>query len=186
MRHLPLLLDPDRNPCITDFHDTGPSTLEEARARGEDRCPRYRQCWEPGEGDLHPQDGYQCLLHFGHQAVRMMHEDRTRISEQVAKFRALHPTPAKGFLWSPDRKVFEVVTDFDEAVAKVQEFAIAIMTGPPRAHVGASFDEAIEHAKTPDGAISLTKLQELEGRFGYNGGRPCDTLEGPCSCGATH
>ena len=51
--------------------------------------------------------------------------------------------------------------------------------------VGADFKEVMEYIKV-DGAYDLRKLQELEGRYGYNGGKPCDVLRGPCSCGGWH
>lgn len=51
--------------------------------------------------------------------------------------------------------------------------------------VGPTFEDAIEYA-FKDGAIDLYRLQKLEGRYGYNGGRGCDVLSGPCSCGAWH
>lgn len=51
--------------------------------------------------------------------------------------------------------------------------------------IGADFDGVISHALTGN-SINLGKMQALEGRFGFNGRQGCDTLEGPCSCGAWH
>jgi hypothetical protein len=51
---------------------------------------------------------------------------------------------------------------------------------------GPTFEEVIIYSMDTNGAIDLRKLQSLEGRFGYNGGKGCDVLEGPCSCGAWH
>ncbi|MBI1968395.1 hypothetical protein HYS49_00650 [Candidatus Woesearchaeota archaeon] len=53
------------------------------------------------------------------------------------------------------------------------------------ASVGPSFEEVVKYATT-DGTIDIGKLEELEGRYGYNGGRGCDVKSGPCSCGAWH
>ncbi len=55
--------------------------------------------------------------------------------------------------------------------------------------IGFTLNDVIEYSKVPykgGFAIHLGKMQELEGRFGYNGGTGCDVLEGPCSCGAWH
>ncbi len=55
--------------------------------------------------------------------------------------------------------------------------------------VGLTLNGVIEYSKESykEGvAINLSKMGELEGRFGYNGGIGCDVLEGPCSCGAWH
>lgn len=55
--------------------------------------------------------------------------------------------------------------------------------------VGSDFKDVVNHAtEIIDGepVINLKKVAELEGRFGRNGGRGCDVLSGPCSCGAWH
>jgi len=53
-------------------------------------------------------------------------------------------------------------------------------------NVGSEFNDVINYAIDKNGHLSLSKLEELEGRFGSNGGRGCDVLSGPCSCGAWH
>lgn len=55
----------------------------------------------------------------------------------------------------------------------------------PRLDIGSDFGSVVRYATTRDG-IDSRKMQELEGRYGYNGGRGCDVLHGPCSCGAWH
>ena len=52
--------------------------------------------------------------------------------------------------------------------------------------VGSRFEDVVAYAMTTEGYIDLQKLERLEGRFGYNGGRGCDVLTGLCSCGAWH
>ena len=52
--------------------------------------------------------------------------------------------------------------------------------------IGTDFNDVLNHAMTKTGAIDLKKMEELRGRFGSNGGRGCDVLSGPCSCGAWH
>ncbi|MEK7649782.1 MAG: hypothetical protein AAB367_02405 [Patescibacteria group bacterium] len=58
--------------------------------------------------------------------------------------------------------------------------------GNQHREVGRSFEDVVAHATDKTGAVDLGRMQELEGRFGTNGGRDCDVLEGPCSCGAWH
>ena len=40
-----------------------------------------------------------------------------------------------------------------------------------RAICGPDFADVVEYSLTEDGVIDLRKLEELEGRYGYNGGR---------------
>jgi hypothetical protein len=52
-----------------------------------------------------------------------------------------------------------------------------------------SFGGLMRHATDKKtGAIDLRKIEQEEGRYGYNGGRGCDVGigGGPCSCGAWH
>lgn len=53
--------------------------------------------------------------------------------------------------------------------------------------VGPGFGDVVAHATDPKtGAIDLRRMEQLEGRFGSNGGRGCDVRRGACSCGAWH
>jgi hypothetical protein len=58
---------------------------------------------------------------------------------------------------------------------------------PERERKDSSFDGLMQHASTK-GGIDLRKIENQEGRYGYNGGRGCDVGPGggPCSCGAWH
>ncbi len=51
--------------------------------------------------------------------------------------------------------------------------------------VGSSWEDVEAHIRR-NGAYDLRELDKLKGRYGYNAGRPCDVLSGPCSCGAWH
>lgn len=55
-----------------------------------------------------------------------------------------------------------------------------------RLGVGPRFEDLLNHSVGPDGAVDLSKVEALKGRFGKNGSVDCDTLSGPCSCGAWH
>jgi hypothetical protein len=54
-----------------------------------------------------------------------------------------------------------------------------------KARIGPTFDDVVRHV-TRNGVVDLAALDALEGRYGTNGGRGCDVLRGPCSCGAWH
>lgn len=49
-----------------------------------------------------------------------------------------------------------------------------------------TFQELIEECMNDEGVINLSKMEELEGSCGSNGGKGCDVTEGPCNCGAWH
>lgn len=49
-----------------------------------------------------------------------------------------------------------------------------------------TFQELIKECMTDEGVIDMSKMGELEGSCGRNGGRGCDVTDGPCSCGAWH
>jgi len=53
-------------------------------------------------------------------------------------------------------------------------------------NIGSEFNDVINYAINEKGHLDLRKIEKLEGRFGSNGGRGCDVLSGPCSCGAWH
>jgi len=52
--------------------------------------------------------------------------------------------------------------------------------------IGPSTNDVFNYSLTDNKEINLSKMAELEGRFGYNGGQGCDVLDGPCACGAWH
>ena len=47
-------------------------------------------------------------------------------------------------------------------------------------------NDVVKYARDRNGNISISKMEYLEGLHGHNGGRGCDVLRGPCSCGAWH
>lgn len=51
--------------------------------------------------------------------------------------------------------------------------------------IGSRFEDVVVYTM-PEAIVDLARMQQLEGRFGYNGGRGCDVRSGPCSCGAWH
>lgn len=176
------------SPCTTNFHDDGPATVAEAEARGVERCPYYDRC-AATPGLLNEKTGAQCLLRFAADCVQMMHLERSRFAAQVQKFRDWRPTPAKGFIWSPDRQRFELIEDFDTAIAKLREFGLALMSGPASRQV-TDLNDLVGTSMVDVGsgapALSLSDMDEHAGNFGYNGGQGCDVLVGHCSCGANH
>lgn len=185
MREKKLIFDAE--PCDTNLYPDGPATVANAKSEGKSFCPHYEKC---KQGALHPKTGYQCTMLFGVQVTRFALKERHSIEAEMQDFRKEAPYPSKGYLWSSDRKTFEVIMDHEEAMKKVQKFANMVFgdvtTAPDGRKVGDSFGDVVAYATTPEGHINLAKTQELEGRFGYNAGRGCDVRRGPCSCGAWH
>ncbi len=111
----------------------------------------------------------------------------------MEKFRRAGLHPQKGWIVSDDRKEFKIIPDNEEIFAHVERFAhIALNDSDPTEHrdprlaIGDDYASVVRYATTSEGAIDLSKMGELEGRFGSNGGRGCDVRSGPCSCGAWH
>lgn len=184
----------DGSPCDTNFYEGGPITVSEAKRLGRSPCPHKEKC----DKHLNPNSGWQCLMLSGVHVARYVVKQGNTVAQEVASdFRNffMQSTPPKGYVWSADRKTFVFITDKDDALKKIAEFATLAIAGrrdesasarsAPQA-VGPGFDDVISYSMTKDGAIDLSRMQELEGRFGYNGGRGCDVPEGPCACGAWH
>ena len=72
----------------------------------------------------------------------------------------------------------------DYNTKKISEEAIKNMR---QEEIGPSFENVLnycfDHIRK---VINPKKMEELGGRFGYNGKKWCDTVDGPCSCGAWH
>lgn len=134
-----------------------------------------------------------CILKTGQEVARNVLRGGSSVQTEMAEFRRGHFRPSSGWFYSSDGKKMTTVTDDKEAVRLIGGFAHTVLddTDPaeykdPRLSVGSDFGSVVAHAMTPEGAIDLAKIQELEGRFGSNGGRGCDVRRGPCSCGAWH
>ncbi len=177
--------------CDCNFYADGPQTYAEAGKLGRQLCPHFQTC---NNGGLNPITGFQCVMLFGIQvAQHLLKNLRTNITLEMEDFRRAEVHPPKGWVVSDDRREFRIIPDGEEAIKFVEKFAhVALNDGDPTEHkdprlaIGDDFASVVRYAATPEGAIDLSKMQELEGRFGYNGGQPCDVLRGPCSCGAWH
>lgn len=75
----------------------------------------------------------------------------------------------------------------DSAMEKFETVTAAITKNwePEDERKDSSFEGLLQHVSTKEG-IDLRKMEKEEGRYGSNGGRGCDTRNGPCSCGAWH
>jgi len=179
------------SPCDDNLHNGGPQTLAEARSQGASMCPHYAEC---KSGIMHPKTGVQCVMQFGIQVARFVAEKEHRggnVETEMGFLRDQLPRPKGGFLDSTDRVEFVTLTDRAEILAAVERFAREVLYGPegttdPRLKVGGTFGDVVAASTTPEGHIDLRAMDQLEGRFGSNGGRGCDVSSGPCSCGAWH
>lgn len=176
--------------CDTNLYLDGPKTVAEAKAQGRSLCPHYEECNESG-GFLHPETGHQCAMNMGLQVAQFSIKEGHSIVREMNDFEKENICPKRGWVFSSDRKHFEIAPPFSRAhLGLIEKFAyIALGLEPPEklsTMVGPNFRDVVRYAATPEGAIDLAKMQELEGRFGSNGGHGCDVRKGPCSCGAWH
>lgn len=177
--------------CDTNLYPDGPKTVEEIRARGRELCPHLSKCQQGGF--IHPEN-HQCVMMNGAEVARNAVKEGHSVSEEMRDFRVAGLHPPGGWIVSLDRKTFSIISDGAEALNLVEHFAhIALLDGEEKSvptevnAVGPTFTDVVAHATDPEtGTIDLNKMQKLEGRFGTNGGRGCDVLSGPCSCGAWH
>ncbi|MFH1671535.1 MAG: hypothetical protein ABH889_02050 [Candidatus Portnoybacteria bacterium] len=180
MREKELVLN--GSPCDINLYKDGPRTVAEARKVGRLSCPNLEKCQK---GELDAKKGYGCIMMRGLQVAQNALKEKHNIDTEMQDFGRFLESyrPPKGFIYSSDRKIFRLITERHEASVKIREFAMTIIGVPDV--IGGDFNDVVAYAMTPDG-IDLRKMEELEGRFGTNGGRGCDVRSGPCSCGAWH
>ncbi len=179
----------EASPCDINLYPDGPKSLSEAKQLGRQLCPFSEKCGKK----LNLITGFQCVMYFGTQVAQHCINNRHSIETEMKDFKKefLSFIAHRGFVYSPDRKEFTIITDRKEAFEKIKEFAKMVLESTdifqknPRFQVGPKFKDVLAHAITKEG-IDLRKIDELEGRFGENGGRGCDVTSGPCSCGAWH
>lgn len=172
--------------CNMNLYADGPKTYEEANRLGYQLCPRANICKKDGLGN------HGCVMITGLEVARHTLRGRSTMTEEMIDFKRGHFKPSEGWIVSLDRKSIHIVPEGRGTTSLIERFAhIALDDNHPSTKeelraVGPDFEDVIAHASTREGAIDLMKVQELEGRFGSNGGRGCDVLSGPCSCGAWH
>jgi hypothetical protein len=174
--------------CNCNLRGDGPKTYAEAARIGEVLCPRARLCLSKGLGD------YACIMKFGQEVARNVLKEHSTVEAEMAEFRRDPYRPSAGWLYSQDGHRMETVPNGHASAALIERFAHIVLDDDHastsedlRLGVGPRFEDVVAHAMAPDGlSIDLAKVQELEGRFGSNGGRGCDVRSGPCSCGAWH
>ncbi len=185
----------DGSPCDVNFYEGGPTTCEQARELGrEDQiCPWFGRC----EKELHQTTGHMCTMKMGVEVARNTLNERWGVDREMEDFQTFlrqDVLAPKGFVYSPDRVNFELLTDRATAIERIRAFAKKLLGEPEgglqpttAGKVGSSFGALVSSATDPeDGTIDLRKIDQHEGRFGSNAGRPCDVQKGPCSCGAWH
>lgn len=176
--------------CDTNLFLNGPMAVIKAKEIGLSPCPHFDECNK--DGFLHPVHGHQCAMNMGLQVAQLALKEGHGIGREMADFQKENIRPEKGWVFSSDREHFEIAPSGTRAhLGLIEKFAyIALGLEPPEklaSMVGSDFQDVLAYATTPDNlAIDLSKMEELEGRFGSNAGRGCDVRSGPCSCGAWH
>jgi hypothetical protein len=180
------------SPCDVNFHSDGPRTLAEAKTAGRSVCPHYAEC----QYGLNTKTGYGCVMHFAVEVSQNVLKQGNTVHNEVygdlAEAIIENKFPPKGLVYSPDRKVFGLITDGDTALRKIAEFASQVVgvpsTGKPPQAVGPNFEHLMAAITDSNGTVDLHMLDQLEGRFAGLPGRNrrCDVLKGPCACGAWH
>lgn len=178
------------SPCDTNLHPAGPATLAEAKRLGRSICPHFAKC---DKGDL--ANGFQCAIKFGADVARYALKERHSVEREMVDFRdelagSMSQMARKGIIWSEDRQDFQIISDIEEGIGKIEKFAKMLLeenqpteTVPTESR---SFEQLTSQTVNEDGAIDLGKIDAFEGSCGSNGGRGCDVTSGPCSCGAWH
>lgn len=179
--------------CDTNLYQDGAQTVAEAKEKGRDLCPNYEKC-KAGFLETHA-----CIMIYGLQVARESLKSGS-VAAEMRKFRRSHFVPRDGWVYSLDRKEFTVLPGGEQTNLLVEQFAhvtlgdaklpLSDQADNPRIRVGDRFEDVVAYATRIDPrhglVVDLRRIDELEGRFGYNGGRGCDVISGPCSCGAWH
>lgn len=179
------------SPCDVNLYADGPQTLAAAR---RSICPHFATCNRSGYLGPH---GHQCIMQTGSHVAQFMIRDGTTLEAELRELRQAEASrPPKGWVFSPDREHFEIITDCEAALRKVTAFAQTVLGTAVakdeqrrtvrQTAVGDRFQDIIAHVTTPDGVLDSTRIEALEGRFGVNAGHGCDVRSGACSCGAWH
>jgi len=173
--------------CNINLRADGPKTYTEAARLGDQPCPHAAECSKNGLGD------HGCIMITGLEIARNVLRDHTTVVTEMADFRHEHWEPSAGWFYSQDGKSLETIPEGEASTALIERFAHISLDDEHastkedlRTEVGPRFEDVVAYAMTRDGTVDLAKMQELEGRFGSNGGQGCDVRSGPCSCGAWH
>jgi len=114
----------DGSPCDTSFYPGGPMTVKAAKAAGQTLCPRIDQCRQDHRGGR----SIQCLMKLGVEVARACLEGGHGIEEEMEAFRRdMSQIPTQEFVWSPDGTKLDILTDREDAFAKVGQFATMVM-----------------------------------------------------------
>lgn len=168
-------------PCDVNFYPDGPFSIEEATKLGPSPCPHKEECEKLKNS--HNKKILSCVMCLAVKVAREALKTRITVADEIkGNFKKFFDEyTSDGYIWSEDRKNSIIITNKEEAIKKIEDFAVQIVgTREPRG-IGPSYHDVMVFATTKEG-IDLRKIELLKGRFGGN----CDAKEGPCSCGAWH
>ncbi|MEK7195303.1 MAG: hypothetical protein AAB655_01255 [Patescibacteria group bacterium] len=123
MRERELILK--SSPCDTNLYGSGPKTTKEARKEGQKPCPHFELC--NGMDGTGFKKGRICVMQMGVQVARSCVRHGASVSQQTSVLRERIRVPQDGFIWSPDRKTFRILTNPEEAIQFAQAFARTVL-----------------------------------------------------------
>ncbi|MFA6494918.1 MAG: hypothetical protein WC246_00935 [Candidatus Paceibacterota bacterium] len=116
-------------PCDTNLYGDGPATVSESKRLGRQLCPYFQKC---ENGFL--ADGRQCAMLHGVKVAQYALEESHSVATEMKAFRRealanLRRYARQGIVWSRDRKTFEIITDIEKGIQKIEDFARMILKG---------------------------------------------------------
>ncbi len=113
----------DMNPCDADLYNADIRTVDDAKAIGEDYCPKRKECmYRQGKGEK-----VACTLRFGKDVAMYVSQG----SKLEAELKELSDSGLFGngrtFLNSADRKTFEEIEGAEKILSEVKRVAEALL-----------------------------------------------------------
>jgi hypothetical protein len=88
-------------------------------------CPQFYRC---NNGGLDPKEGFQCVMASGHQVAKNTVDNNTTVEQEMEVFRSKNIHPPKGWMYSPDRREFTIISDGEEIFELVERFAYVALS----------------------------------------------------------
>jgi hypothetical protein len=110
----------EMSPCDTDIYDTSIRTIDDARAKGPNYCPRYYLSADKGP-KCDPTYA-ACALRFGKDVAKYVARGST-LEAELDELENKGVLKGKTFVTTKDRKTFEEVRGADKVLAEIKRIA---------------------------------------------------------------